>query len=427
MILYRGEIHDTKEQNRLLDGLEETITQVLQRPAPAAETVIAACDGLARRVLSGEFDGIIAALGLDKRFTLAQAAAAANLLRRDSLEFKLNLELGPDWAGPKAVTPPHSGLTLTKEVLPLGVLFHIAAGNVDGLPAYSAVEGLLTGNVNILKLPQADGGLSVLLLHALTQAAPELADYLYVFDTPSDDLPAMQKMAAMADGIVVWGGEGAVSAVRGLAPTSCRLIEWGHKLSFAYVTPKGETPEALYALAAHIADTRQLLCSSCQAIFLDTEKREEVRDFCRRFLPVLEGAMAAGAPLDDGSAAQVTLAQYEQRLESITAPGPEIFYGKSCSLTVGEDGELELSLQFGNPLVKALPRARLPAMLRRHKGVLQTAGLICAPEEREELAMVLLRAGVVRVTGPGDMSRTTCGDAHDGDYPLRRYTRVTER
>ena len=218
-----------------------------------------------------------------------------------------------------------------------------------------------------------------------------------------------------------------MSAVRGLAPTGCRLIEWGHKLSFAYVTPKGETPEALTALAAHIADTRQLLCSSCQVIFLDTEDREEVRAFCRRFLPVLEGAMAAGAPLDDGSAAQVTLAQYEQRLESITAPGPEVFYGKGCSLTIGADGELELSLQFGNPLVKALPRAQLPAMLRRHKGVLQTAGLICAPEEREELAMALLRSGVVRVTGPGDMSRTTCGDAHDGEYPLRRYTRVTER
>ena len=427
MILYRGEIHDTKEQNKLLDSLEETITEVLQRPAPTAETVIAACDGLARRVLSGAFDAVIAALGLDRRFTLAQAAAAANLLRRDSLECKLSLELGHDWAGPKEVTPPHAGLTLTKEVLPLGVLFHIAAGNVDGLPAYSAVEGLLTGNVNILKLPQADGGLSVLLLHALTQAAPELADYLYVFDTPSDDLPAMRKMAAMADGIVVWGGEGAVSAVRGLAPAGCRLIEWGHKLSFAYVTPGGETTEALTALAAHIADTRQLLCSSCQVIFLDTEDREEVRAFCRRFLPVLEEAMAAGAPLDDGSAAQVTLAQYEQRLESITAPGPEVFYGKGCSLTIGDDGELALSLQFGNPLVKALPRTELPAMLRRHKGVLQTAGLICAPEEREELAVTLLRSGVVRVTGPGDMSRATCADAHDGDYPLRRYTRVTER
>lgn len=427
MILYRGKIYPSKEQNRLLERLEGEVTSVLQRPALAAETVIAACDSLARQVLDGAFDTIIAGLGLDRHFTLAQAAAAASLLRRDSLEFKLSLELGTGWAGPKTVMPPHSGLTITKEVLPLGVLFHIAAGNVDGLPAYSAVEGLLTGNVNILKLPQADGGVSVLLLHTLTQAAPELADYLYVFDTPSDDLPAMKKMAAMADGIVVWGGEGAVSAIRGLAPAGCRLIEWGHKLSFAYITPRGESPESLAALAEHIADTRQLLCSSCQVIFLDTEDREKVHAFCRRFLPILERAMGKGPPVDDGSAAQVTLAQYEQRLEAITRPGPEVFRGEGCSLTACDDGELARSLQFGNPLVKALPRAELPAMLRRHKGVLQTAGLLCAPEEREELAMTLLRAGVVRVTGAGEMSRATCGDAHDGDYPLRRYTRVTER
>lgn len=427
MILYQGKIYPSQEQNGLLEDMEGAITTTLQRQAPEAETVIAACDGLARQVLDGAFDTIIAGLGLDRRFTLAQAAAAASLLRRDSLEFKLSLELGPGWAGPKAVSPPHAGLTITKEILPLGVLFHIAAGNVDGLPAYSAVEGLLTGNVNILKLPQADGGLSVLLLHALTQAAPALADYIYVFDTPSDDLPAMKKMAAMADGVVVWGGEGAVSAIRGLAPTGCRLIEWGHKLSFAYITPGGENPEALAALAEHIADTRQLLCSSCQVIFLDTGDREEVRIFCRRFLPLLEKAMRKSPPVDDGSAAQVTLAQYEQRLEAITQPGPEIFRGEGCSLTACDDGELALSLQFGNPLVKALPRAELPVMLRRHKGVLQTAGLLCAPEEREELAMTLLRAGVVRVTGAGEMSRTTCGDAHDGDYPLRRYTRVTER
>ena len=42
---------------------------------------------------------------------------------------------------------------------PLGVLLHIAAGNADGLPAFSVAEGLATGNINILKLPQADNGL----------------------------------------------------------------------------------------------------------------------------------------------------------------------------------------------------------------------------------------------------------------------------
>ena len=67
------------------------------------------------------------------------------------------------------------------------------------------------------QLPQADQGLSVLLLKALVDQAPELAPYVWVFDTPSDDLPAMERMAELSDGIVVWGGEGAVSAIRRLA------------------------------------------------------------------------------------------------------------------------------------------------------------------------------------------------------------------
>lgn len=38
----------------------------------------------------------------------------------------------------------------------------------------------------------------------------------------------------------------------------------------------------------------------------------------------------------------------------------------------------------------------------------------------------LARAGVVRITGPGEMSRTIAGEAHDGDYPLQLYSRVVE-
>ena len=84
MILYQGKIYPSQEQNGLLEDMEGAITTTLQRQAPEAETVIAACDGLARQVLDGAFDTIIAGLGLDRRFTLAQAAAAASLLRRDS-------------------------------------------------------------------------------------------------------------------------------------------------------------------------------------------------------------------------------------------------------------------------------------------------------------------------------------------------------
>ena len=57
---------------------------------------------------------------------------------------------------------------------------------------------------------------------------------------------------------------------------------------------------------------------------------------------------------------------------------------------------------------------------------MQTAGLLCAPEERQELSALLARAGLVRITEAGEMSRTLSGEAHDGDYPLRAYSRIVE-
>lgn len=86
--------------------------------------------------------------------------------------------------------------------------------------------------------------------------------------------------------------------------------------------------------------------------------------------------------------------------------------------------ELELSDLFGNPLVKALPRKELLPALRRQKGRLQTAGLLCPEEDRAALTDLLTRAGVTRVLRAGEMSDTFAGEAHDGEYPLRRYTRM---
>ena len=77
----------------------------------------------------------------------------------------------------------------------------------------------------------------------------------------------------------------------------------------------------------------------------------------------------------------------------------------------------------GNVLVKLLPQVELLPALRRQKGRLQTAGLLCEPGKRAQL---LARAGVTRVTRAGSMSAAFPGEAHDGEYPLRRYVRVVD-
>lgn len=418
MIIANGKVYPSEEQDRILAEAEEHINKTLAEKTLTSETVIAAIDRLGRDIERGIYDDRINALPVDD--PLYYKTMAAEMLCRGFLEYKLSAELGMC-----------SGATVPKNavkarIMPLGVIFHIAAGNMDGLPAFSLAEGLLTGNVNILKLPQADNGLSVEIISKLIEYEPLLADFIYVFDTPSSDIHAMRKMAALADGIAVWGGNEAISAVRALAPVGTKLIEWGHKLSFAYISGYADKERELAALAGHIAATKQLLCSSCQVIYLDTESDVDLEDFCKEFLPVLEREVGRRTPASIGGRAHLSLLRYADTLEDILGgkPLPRLYKGKGCSLTIGTDSELELSDMMCNVLVKKLPRRGILPVLRRKKSFLQTAGLICAESDRAELSDILARSGVTRITTAGAMSDYFAGEAHDGEYPLRRYTRI---
>ncbi len=370
---------------------------------------------MSQRIRNGEFSGV---LGDD--YLEAQVQYAASMLSRYALELKVRTELGIDWE-----QPYRTGELITRTV-PLGILLHIAAGNMDALPAWSVIEGLLTGNINILKLPQADAGLTIHFFQQLIDEAPELRDFIYIFDTPSTDIAGMQTMASFADGISVWGGDAAVTALRNLAPVGCKLIEWGHRLGFCYIA--GDPMErSLMALASHIMETKGLLCSSCQVIYLDTEEFGDVLQFCKRFLPILESAAGKYPQNDIGTAAQLTLRRYVQELEAVIGdemPDANHFSGNGCSLTACTDSALELSELYGNVLVKPLPRQNLTQTLRQSGGYLQTAGLISPTADKTYLTDLLVRCGVNRVLDPGDMSRTFSGEAHDGEYPLRRYVRT---
>ena len=421
MILYRGELCEDRELPRLLERLEADCLETIAGQSIDRETVVAACDALARRAEAGDYDSVLqpflAAFSIDP----ARFREALFLFKREALSYKLAVELGPEDL--PDLTPPGRA-PIRRRRMPLGVLFHMAAGNVDGLPAYSVVEGLLAGNVNILKLPAQDRGASLLLLRELVRLEPRLRDFVYVFDVPSTDLQSLERFAKIADAVVVWGGDEAVRAARTLAGPDTALICWGHKLSFAYAVPPVSDGD-LEALADHICATGQLLCSSCQGIFLDTGDMGEVHALAERLFPILQAAARRHPPADPALRARATLELYARELEADSG-GRRIYRGGGVSVTAAPDSRLELGLLAGNCWVKPLPRDQIVPRLKPRKGCLQTAGLLCPEGEREALSALLARAGVVRVTGPGDMSRTVPGEAHDGTYPLAAYTRIVE-
>lgn len=424
MILYGGIIYDNSEQDRLLAKIEPYINQTLSKKTLRAETVISAIDRLGKEIVSGKYDELINSLQTDNPQQYKLLAAA--MLSRENLTFKLKTELGN--ITEEYTTSPPEGLPAIKvKTMPLGVIFHIAAGNMDGLPAFSLAEGLLTGNINLLKLPQADNSLSLKIISQLIDFEPVLADYIFVFDTPSTDFCAMQRMAELADGICVWGSNATISAVRNLAPVGTKLIEWGHKLGFCYISKHGDLTDELSALAEHIAATKQLLCSSCQTIFIDTEDESDLHKFCMQFLPLLETATARHRSQSIGERAYLTLLHHTEYLEEIidTKQSNEKEYrGNGCRLIVRSDSELELSPMMCCVLVKRLPKEKIVSTLRQKKGFLQTAGLICDPEKYTDLTELFSRCGITRITNSGTMSGYFSGEAHDGEYPLRRYIRT---
>ncbi len=418
MILIHGEVVDSKIESKFLAGLYEDCLKTLSQPNPVTTgKVIEACDKLYHKVMQGEYDDLVKPVLQMSDISYERFEEMARLFSREALEYKCKVELGANYLD---VPPLVCGIR--RKYYPLGILFHIAAGNVDGLPAYSVIEGLLTGNINILKLPAGDNGLSIRLLSELISVEPDLKDYIYVFDVPSTDVETLKIFADIADGIVVWGGDEAVQAARSMADERTKIIDWGHKLSFAYVTEAVED-DALYQLALHICDTEQVFCSSCQGIFVDTQDRAVLERVGERFFALLQKANAQKGKADMGMRGRNTIKLYKDRIEQ--KKDVKILSAEGVSVVIKEDHELEVSYLFRNVWVKALPRRQVIPTLKKHKRHLQTCGLLCAEAEREELADLLARAGIVRITG-SNMSRTVAGEAHDGTYPLREYSRMVE-
>jgi hypothetical protein len=437
MILVNGKIIESDQTGTILPTLEKRLCKTLQKPVLNPMVVVEACHRLALRIENRDYPDFLTVLLTEGHVTEYQLDEVVNLFKKESLLYKLKTELGEfypaDYPGIYASTetgmllsPPYDiKAPIQRCMMPLGVLFHIAAGNVDGLPAYSVIEGLLAGNINILKLPAADQGFTLRLLNELLIIEPLLSEYLYVFDTSSQDIASLRAMAKSADAIVVWGGDEAILAARRLATPNTKIIEWGHKISFAYITRQGMEEQALSELAHHILLTKQLLCSSCQGIYLDTEDLNELHDFSRRFLTILDRAAEDYPRPDIGIQAQLTLLRYNKELEA-AGTDTVVYRGKHCCVLAGADRKLEVSITHGNCWIKALPHGKIISTLHRYKGYLQTVGLLCSPQERRELSLMLHRAGVTRVTHADDMSRMLCGESHDGEYPLRRYSKIVE-
>ena len=130
MILYKGEVYENKEQERLISSLKEDMLSTLENGKTLSyEEVINACDKLYQRVMNHEFDHIVLPLLDMVNMPYSSFERYAKYFSKEGLLKKIDFELGELKNGKLELDENNE-----RYYEPLGILFHIAAGNVDLLP-----------------------------------------------------------------------------------------------------------------------------------------------------------------------------------------------------------------------------------------------------------------------------------------------------
>ena len=428
-VLWRGEIRDPADLSDLLRTLPALLAGDLAlRPDPAV--LLEAADRLGAAILAGTVPDLQQALietGLSSVEADQTLATIGQFLLKSNLEQKLRRELGS--VDPFAIRR----VTFTGPVFegwaPLGVLVHLAPANVPTVGPLSVIEGLLAGNINLLKTSRKSGRFPQLLLKALVKAdqTGSLAPFIYVLPISSREQGSLHDLFALADGIAIWGGEETVDAVKKQAPRGTEMIVWGHRISFSYLTTAASTdPATLRGIAEEVCILEQQACSSPQCLYLETSDSAELYDLADRLAVVL-AMVASTVPRtlpDRVEAAEVTTVTELVRLEACLKRGAVIEPAdRSWRLLVDPEPWLRPSPLFRTLWIKPMTRDQIVSTLRPMRAYLQTVTLGCTRDEVALLSSLLIAAGADRIRQPGMAFSSYPGEPHDGLYALQRYSR----
>lgn len=423
--IFRGKFIGNIDLSEVLDRLENSLVEGLEKESLSMKRVINALDTLGKTLLENESLLLpeLTQFGLGKEEAIATIKEARTILNKDALYLKVNRELG---RLPGDITRLSVRQNIFEAWQPLGVLGHVTSSNDAMLPFFSAVEGLLAGNINVIKPAGGAEAVVMKLTLLLCEIEPALEEYFYIFPISSKQKKELSVIFSCCDGIAVWGGENAVKSIRSIAPAGIPVISWGHRISFAYFTREGVTRTALEGLAADVCVNEQQACSAPQVVFYDTDDKQELRSFAQQIYNALE-KVSPGYPMHEvppASCAEITTVVELGKMAEIMGDCTVLeAKDKSFRVLVEYESGLTSSPLFRTIIVKPLLQKDILPTLRPFRSYLQSVGLSCSTKEISALTRLLYKAGATRIVDLGKMMSGYEGEPHDGIYALSRYVR----
>lgn len=336
----------------------------------------------------------------------------------DNLKNRIEAELG---IGVMDEFKKIDGSFAKMKAYPVGIISHITAGNVFLSAIDSLVMGLITKNLNIVKLSSSNQHFPMFLAQELKtfDVKKIVANKFAMLTWKGGDEQIENVIKSHSQLIIAWGGEEMIKNYRLNLPLRTKLLEMGPKFSFQLITLKGLEGRNLEKVAekivADILPWNQRACSAPQNLFIeegiDTSSLLEEID---RVLKV--------SPKRDGTQKDEFVEIHKEYYRSLysTLMGKGDFVAGEDYLVHLEENEFPRPSALNRTLIVKKFK-NIQELCRKLKTIdyyLQTCSYLVSDEEKKRIFDFLSWSGVKRFSPIGTSSLGMNGTPHDGRFVL---------
>ena len=313
---------------------------------------------------------------------------------------------------------PKGGLA---RAVPPGLLLHVWAGNVPGLPLWSLISGLLVKAGNIGKVASAEPLMAGWFAQLLAEIDPQLGECLAVTWWKGGEEAGEKPFLDQADTVIAYGGNASLEALRARLPVTTRFLPHGHKLAFGAVAASAldrrRAPVLARLAAQDVVRYEQQGCYSPQVIYVARGGRVAPRDFAGMIGQELAGLGRSYGRRALSLTERGALANWRHAAEM---QGGEVIAGEDWAILYRDTPEPLWPSALNRTLrvVAVEGLDAVAALVAPSRAFLQTATVAADPEELLAIADNLAGAGVNRIAGFGQAGLPEAGWHHDGRFSL---------
>ena len=362
-------------------------------------------------------------LGWSEEMVVEGLRTISDILTQDHLTARLEADLGDiGYLDEFTYNPSFKGMVKAE---PSGVISHVSAGNVFVGAVDTLVQGLITKNVNILKMSSADPVFPMIFADVLKKVDYKgvLSQAFALVPFKGGDKEVESVVKKESDTLVVYGGEETVKAYREGTGFHTKIIEYGPKYSLSIISASELNDDNINDVARDLARDftmwEQSACSSPHAVFVDSAEKAE------KFAHALAEGLAHWAekiphskiPLNEAveilrtrelARVDKALGEAELIIPSIDNQDWTVILQRKCIFKVSphhRTAYVIVSPDHSTATIDAL---------RSYGKFIQSISLLMPVGEKLAISDALSGIGADRITDIGMMARRKHGTPHDG-------------